>query len=223
MADYVPNSDLELTSFANNFSTKLALYQALLSIAVGQVADLGTKLTEWLTRHATFLTARDTAAAAFDAKKLARKDLVAIIREIAQFTQGNPAMTDELREELRITVRDSVQTEVPSDYLSSIEAPSIHVEWGVRNEAKIHFGPVPTNERENGKPPHVKGAEIEFCVGGIPTDDSQWQELAMDTNSPYVHNVEGAAPQKYGYRARWIDTLLREGPYGEAVDVTISD
>ena len=224
MADYIPNSDALFSEFVNNFSTKLALYQALLGVTVGQVADYGTKITEWLARHAAYLTAKDTVAAALAAKKLARADLQAFTRDLAQFITNNLAMTDELREEFRLTVPDEQPTEVPSDYLSSIDAPSIHLEWGVnRGQCTIHFGLVPTNENLNGKPEHVMGAEIEFAMGGIPVDDSLWQPLALDTNSPYVHNVGDAAPQKYGYRARWVDTRGRKGPYGEAADVTISD
>lgn len=223
MADYIPGSDALFTTFCENFQAKLAAYQALLGLSVGQVADHATKLTEWQTRHATYLNAQNSLAAALNAKKVARKDLESYTRELTRFIQNNPAMTDELRGEFQVTVPDREPTQVPADYLASIEAPSIHIEWGVRGVATLHFGLVPTNEHLNAKPPFVAAANIQYCPGGIPTDDSAWQFLAQDTNSPYVHNVGDAAPQKYGYRAQWVDTQARYGPFGEAVDVTISD
>lgn len=223
MPDYVPRSDPDFTDFVDNYAAYIAAHQAELGLSVGQVADYTTKHTDWGTKRQTHLDAADTEAAARTDKDASRTDLEAYTRVLTRFMQNNPDMTDHHREQLRITIPDRVRTEVPPDLVLTTPAPSIHLEWGVRGQCTIHWGLSPTNENLNAKPEGIHSARIEYCYGGIPTDESQWQFLAEDTNSPYIHSLGTDAPTKVGYRAQWVDVRERRGPYGEAVDVTISD
>ena len=64
--------------------------------------------------------------------------------------------------------------------------------------------------------------EIQFAKGTIPSDDTGWTALGLDTESPMIHTINETAPTTYIYRARYVGKNLKYGPYGDPAECTVS-
>ena len=53
-------------------------------------------------------------------------------------------------------------------------------------------------------------------------EPNEWNFVADDTNSPYVHRIETTVPITLEYRAQWFDTRMRLGTLCEPVRVTVT-
>ena len=136
--------------------------------------------------------------------------------------QKRPETTDAQREGLGITVPDRQPTPLDPGRILAEPPPIVLVDTSQRLQATIHFGPNPSDERNNPKPEIVHAVELWHCLGPAPADVSGYVFLALDTHSPYVHIFGGLVAVTITYRLRWVDRLGRPGPFSEPVTVTIS-
>jgi len=143
-------------------------------------------------------------------------------RDFAQRLQNDPNTTDADRSAAGITIRDTIGTpEALSDILT-IPAPRILLNFSVRRQVTIHWGPNPGDERHNGRPAGTIGCEVQAARGGIPADESLWVPFDVDTQSPLIHVIDEITATTYAYRARYVSKRLKHGPFGESVVCTIS-
>ena len=128
-----------------------------------------------------------------------------------------------------------------------MEPPLLLLDFHLRHQVSIHWGPNPGNERQNAKPRGILGCELQYARGGLPADESGWTSLGLDTDSPMLHHIdsgnsgtgtsmleEGDRPAlvpplgqspfstTYVYRARYVDKMLHYGNFGDPVECTVS-
>ena len=100
--------------------------------------------------------------------------------------------------------------------------PMVHLDFSIRQQITVHWGPNPQDERHNGRPAGVIGCEIQVHQGGLPASESDWTVLDTDTDSPLVHTVHEDEPTTFAYRARYIGKDLKHGPFGNPAVCTVS-
>jgi len=222
MPDYIPASDSLFDEWARNFSEICITYAAELGLSPGDVSSIESAYHDWQLGYVNHQNARNAARGAAEHKDEQRDNAEEIFRRFTKIIQARPETTDSHREALGITVPDRTRTVLAAQMVLANEAPLLLVDHSLRGQTIIHFGPNPSNERENALPQGMSGGKIWYHVGGLPESLDEWRWLADDTNSPYTHIIGGAEPVTIAYRAQYFDRRMRLGPFGDPVVVTIS-
>lgn len=222
MADFVPRDELGRIEWmlhlagwleAEGVGHGFTLAEIVAFRAAAVAAEAGYARSEEL---------QTAARAGTVAKKQAVGTALKVAREFARRIQSVPNTTDAHRAAAGITVPDRRPTPVSPDAIQGIEPPSIYADFGIRHQVALHCGPNPHNEKYNGRPAGARAIRIEMARGGIPDKEDGWRFLEQVTRSPYIHHVHEDTPATYAYRACYVDTKLRRGPFGDPVTCTVS-
>ena len=222
MADYIPRSDEEKAIWLNQFSNWLLANGASHGFSVAEMDAMRAAATVAMDALTDMETARAAARAATAAKNTAMGAAVALARENAQRLQNWPTVTDADRADAGITVPDTTPTAADPDAILTVSAPLLLLDFSVRRQVTVHWGPNPSNEQQNGRPAGVIGCQVEYALGGIPADESAWRVLETDTDSPCIHSVSETTPTTIAYRARYVGKNLKLGPYGDPAECTVT-
>jgi len=219
MSYYLPSEDSKFNDFSVNFASEVNTEYASLGLTAAQNTELQTEYTNWATNYPAHLSAKAAAEAATQLKNASRSALESKIRELTGMIQANPAVTDEQRASLGITIPKGTHTPAP--------VPATRPMGSVNNINRLEhiitfFDESTPNSK--AKPFGVIGCEIWQKVGGTPpVDASELTYLATDTKSPYVSHFSGSqANQTAHYWLRWVNTRGETGPWSETISVTIS-
>ena len=254
MPDYIPSKETDklvwLFAFGNWLTEDGGVHALAHGITVDQAVDyyLAVVQTSQAIMDATEKQALARAATAH--KHAAIGQAVATARDYAQKLQHDPTMTDADRAAAGITVPDATQTAASADAVAALEPPLLLLDFHLRHQVTIHWGPNPGNEHQNAKPHGVMGCEIQYARGALPQEESGWTSLGLDTDSPLLHHIESGTsgtgngvphPIETGgkqgqtrtrasfgsvpvflYRARYVDKKLRYGNFGDPVECTVN-
>ena len=219
---YIPQSEADKLFWLQNLSTKLPTYGASLGLAPAEMADLSAKTVTATSSKTSADAAQAEARGAVQTKRLTIADAEQFARSLVSRIQPHPSMTDAIRAELLITIRDTDPTPTSDDVIMTIEPPLVRLDWSVRRQVTIHWGPNPGDERSNGRPEGTVGAMLEWARGGIPTNESSWSPIEIDTDSPYIHVLSETAPIALAYRARYVSKQMKFGPPSDPVVCTLT-
>jgi len=222
MSSYIPKSEAEQILWLENAATWLTLNGAAHGFTPAEITTFSTVVGGASTSMTNNVTAQLAAKAATAAKNTAFGAAIALARDNAQRLQNDPAMTDEERAAAGLTIRDTTPTPTGADDVMMIDPPLLKLDFDIRRQVTAHWGPNPSNESHNGRPAGTIGCQVQYARGGIPTDESQWIALDVDTDSPVLHIVDDTTPTTYAYRARYVGKNVKFGPFGDPVVCTVS-
>ncbi len=217
--DYIPGADGAFDAWQDNFVAYVSANAASLGLdPMNDVAPLSAASIDWGVAYPANTTAQQAAQAARQTKDGARTDLVAIVRPLVRRMQANPAVTDDDKASMGITVPDST----PTDVVLPETRPVVNVDTSQRLRHTIHFADEAT-PTSKAKPPGVRGAQIWVKIGDPPpADPSECTYVATDTRTPYVLDFDGTqAKQNAHYMLRWENTRGETGPWSETATATI--
>ncbi len=215
--DYIPERDEDFNIWGKNFDQYLQAHAGVWNLPPAMISDLEGKQTDFDCKHLASEQGHKTAKALKAAKDESRKQAEAAFRSVAQIIQAHPETTDEHRAGLGLTKLDKTKTALSPDRVLTLPPPMLHLDWSVRKQVTVHFGPNPLNEHENALPEGIYAVRIFAKVG-----EGAEAFLADDTNSPYLHQVQTNAPVTVTYRACYVDRKLRVGPLGQLASCTVS-
>jgi hypothetical protein len=222
MSDYIPKNDADKVLWLANFSTWLTANGAAHGFTPADITAMATSKNAAqfaLSNHETQQAiARSTTAA----KNTAIGAAIALARDDAQRLQHDPAMTDADRAAAGLTVPDAEKTGTPGALVLTIPPPLLLLDFSVRRQVTVHWGPNPSNEHQNARPVGTIGCEVQTARGGIPATEAQWVPIEVDTESPVIHVVTDTTPTTYAYRARYVGKNLKFGPFGDPATCTVS-
>ncbi|MGV9004052.1 hypothetical protein [Flavobacterium sp.] len=148
-------------------------------------------------------------------KDFAKNNLINALRTVyGDIPQS--VLTIEDRNALNLPAKDTSKT--PASVPTSV--PIGHVNTNRRLQHTIIF----TNEDSSrAKPVGVRGCQIWYRIGEMPTTFNQMSFMAFDSASPYVHVFDGADAGKIVYYwLRWENTRGEVGPWSEVIVATIT-
>ena len=207
---YIPYGDAEFDEHLENFAAQLpAIATAIGGIPPALVTDVTTGYADWDLAYDAHTVAHNASQAATEVKAGVRVTAQTAAQAIAQLLQKHPNLTDAQRETLGLTVPKRSRTPSSPDYVVNLPPPLLLLE-ARRAMVVVHFGVNPQNEKLNGKPDGIHGAKIWYRIETGP-----WQDVALDTNSPYNHNLNTTEPLNLEYRAQWSDNKGRTGIFRE--------
>ena len=235
---FIPRPDAIFDGWLQTFYNQLKIVGPAVGLAQSEIHAVEDATTEWASDYQAHMVAKNAAQAATDTKDNTRDDTESVVRRVVKQLQANPQLTDGQRRMLGITVADIILTPQSPDYVLSVLSPLLSLDFSLRQQITAHFGTNPENEHENAKPDGIAGAKLLFRLiepRGMQgrnvskfldelghVDWNEWQFLADDTNSPYVHIIETTVPITIEYRAQWFDNSMRLGPLGDPVRATVT-
>jgi len=222
MAGYIPANEAERILWLGNFNTWVQTNGETHGLTAAEVAELNTLVGEADTAVNDNVTAQAAAKASTAGKNNALGTATARSRDFAQRIQHDANTTDTDRGEAGLTLPDHEPTKSDPEEILSITPPAIELDFSIRQQITIHWGPTPQDERHNARPHGVMGCEIQYARGGIPAEESAWTSLGLDTDSPFIHIVQESEPTTYAYRARYVGKFMKLGPHGSPAVCTIS-
>lgn len=219
MPDFVPATDADFNTWVTNLGSFVNANLPDFGLVAADMTAFNAALTTWNTSYPAVAPAVAAASAATQAKATAHDGLVAITRAVVKLIQAKPAVTDESKQAIGITVSDGSKTPVAVP----TTAPVGRIEQLNRLEHTIHFGDA-TTPTSKAKPAGVRGCQVWVKVGTTPVASaSELHFLATDTRSPYVAHFDNTDSGKTAYYwLRWENTKGEPGPWSPPVSATIT-
>lgn len=195
MADYLPDSDTDFTSWMQNFITYSNANLAALGLTAADLTPIQNAETTWEAAYAANVTAQAQAQSTRQAKDDARAEQEALIRPLVAQLQASPTVTDAQRQSLQLNVRSSTRTPVPTP--TSRPVATIDTSHRLRHTIAFVDELTPTSR---AKPDGMIGCKLWNKIGGAPlVDPSELTYLATDSRTPYVVEFDGADAGKTAY------------------------
>jgi hypothetical protein len=218
----IPRGEAGRIAWMSNFAAFLSAHGAAYGFGSAEIAAFTASVADAAAAFGNHAAQQAAARAATTAKNSALAAAMELSRSHGQRLQHLPNVTNEARAAAGLKIPDTTPTAPPADLIRTIPPPLLLLDFSVRRQVTVHWGPNPANERENGRPAGVGGCQIQAARGGIPQDEAGWTELATTTRSPHIHAVRETTPTTYAYRVRYIGTNYAPGPFGDPAVCTIN-
>ncbi|MDR1867646.1 MAG: hypothetical protein LBQ77_05215 [Treponema sp.] len=209
-AYYLPNADAELLEWAENFHTQLTVLKDTLDVSNVELTDLRATLNTYKTLYEQARSPEKTSVIIAE-KNEAKDALKAQIRALVNFRLRNPVVTNAIRVQLGLHVRDTVRTTIP------VPASRPEVNLKVFDVRRIHVSFSDVDSSKKARPYGVNGAVIAYAVlESPPTDLSALTQSLLATRTP--HTLEFAETDRGNtvYVALcWQNEKGEKGPWSE--------
>ena len=219
MADYIPSSDSEFTTWQENFLSYVNANLNTLGLKDTDVAPLNESQSAWTTAYSNHTHAQATAESERQTKNAARKSYETLVRSLVRQLQGMPKVTDAQRAAMQITLRETAK----QAGFAPPTRPVVQVDTSQRLRHTINFTDEATPD-SRAKPAGVHGCEVWAKVGDpAPADAKGLVFLGLDTRTPYVAEYDGEhAGQTVYYMLRWVNAKGEAGPWSQTVSATVT-
>jgi len=221
MSDWVPKERPARVAFWRNYHTVGSL--------LGNFTIHGVPGPTWTTFNTSLtaleakIIALNAARAALDALEQEAFDMDASVtvqgRAIGRDAQAAPTMTNALRQQMGITVRDLEPTPIgaPTD------VPIGEVDTSKRLQQTVSFWHQDESGAKRGKPEGATGVEAYLKLGGSPPGDlSECVFVGTFTKSPFIKEFSAAdANQVAHWILRWVNAKAQAGPLSETLSATV--
>ncbi|MCC6423337.1 MAG: hypothetical protein IT447_07635 [Phycisphaerales bacterium] len=204
---YLPDSDGGLRDWAANFNTLIVADPTAYGLTAAQALEYGGKFDAYNTALTAAKDPSTRGLATVLAKNIARKALVALSRQLAQFIRNNPVITDPQRLALGLSI-NTRHSPIPAP----AEAPRMDVRAvsGQTFTLQLH-----SQGNGRGKPAGVSGARFYSFVGETaPQDLRDWTFEGTDSRTRL--DLTLSAPTPPGSRvwlcACWLNPRQQCGP-----------
>lgn len=221
-ADYIPRSDSDFDAWFRNFCDRVIANPAAYGILPDDLAKLQAVYAAWQTDYPTHIADQNKAHASAETKDASRVDSESVGRQLAKLIQSRKETTDSQRAELGMNVPDRIWTPLAEQIILTTPPPVIKARCIESKTVRIDWYPDQAEGQSEALPKGIDGVAIWVAKDGIPKDKSQWRFLALDTNSPYIHNARNDATITLAYKAQWFDKRKRMGPFCNPVIVAVT-
>lgn len=208
--NYIPQPDADFSVWETNFATTLNGDPGAYGLLVGDLTGFNTASAAWA---AAYLLTSDPATrspANIAAKDTARSNETVIIRYLVNRIQTNPAVTNDAKISLGITVRSTTRTPVPPVTV----APTMAWDSLLPGIAQLRYynGDTP---RSKAKPVGVIGVQLFWTmsatVGGVASlDPADARYVQTFTKAPNI--IVWDMPDKGKNVNIWGRFVTRGGP-----------
>lgn len=217
--DYIPRDKAGRAAWLANFAAKLQSNQAALGLKNDQVSAITDKQTALTTAAQELADAEATFNAKQAAFNTADEEAVRAARAQVRQIQANPNVTDALRAELGVPIRDTTPT-APAPLTSR---PVLTIDFSQRSQHILDYrdSETPTSR---ARPDNATGCEFRRHIGTAPpAGTGQFVYLDTDQSTPYIVQYgDEDAGKIASYIARWVHANGNKGPWSETVSATIT-
>ncbi|HEX8265810.1 MAG TPA: hypothetical protein VF596_10415 [Pyrinomonadaceae bacterium] len=182
MKPYYKLTDSEYLVWLNNFINVVNANNTILNLTVGQIDDLNDQRTALQAKINARIAAEETLRAAVVAQQMARDDSQEDIAFYNKSFRVIPNMTDDLLEQLGLTVSEGASSPPPN-------TPLDLVAQGFSNDLNVLKW-----KRNENKPNTIFFIE---CKSGMSDGGmtSEWMQVGATSKTSFEHRIEKAGEQ----------------------------
>ena len=220
MSDYIPGPDDQFDHYGRNvFVPYVIANYASLGLTQAQSNALAAVAIAWGYAWVAYGNADVAMQMATTDKDLKRSIFEALIRELAQIIQNNPAITDVQRTAAGLPIYKTTKTPVSAP--NSVPVLT-KVDGSTRGLLRLFFADEHTLASK-AKPAGTRGCEIREQIGGTaPVNPEAMAFLAIVSRAPFRVEFEAEDIGKTVYLAfRWHSTRSEEGPWSKIYSAMI--
>lgn len=210
-----PDNDQDLNAFCVPFGTQISATPTVYGLVAADATAFQALATDFATRLATATNPETRTKAAVAAKSTSKKSLLARTRALIRIISAHPGVTDEMRVELGLNVRDPQPSPIP--------APSTRPLLVVDPDGVLRAVDETMPERK-GKPAGVSGAIIFTKIDGpapASPDEAKFAALATRTRCA-VPVGTGNKGKTLWVLAQWYNERGELGPVSPVASTTIA-
>lgn len=192
--------------------------EASYTLTAAMTSGLNSALDAFESALDAYDAAQAAETSALNAKYLQRKEIISAARAQMKLIRATPGIKDSHITAAGLDVYDTIKTASSAP----TTAPVAWVDYG-KLKHTIYFRDSAAPDSE-AKPKGMQGAEIWSFIGAAPpASDSDYEFVALDTNSPYtvVYSSEDGA-KKVFYQLRWLSKNGEAGEWSETIEATIN-
>lgn len=209
-SDYIPQKDADFGPWLLNLAVLSTATPATYGLTAPEAATITAQSDLWQPAYTTAVDPGTRTPAAVANKDAVRAAAEQTVRPLCVRVSLNPAVTDENKTALGVTVRKVIPTPVPAP----LTRPGLilsSVQPGVQNLRYIDAD-LPDGK---AKPPGAIGVQLYAAIGMVPAVDPQQATfLTVLTKSPAAVTTQpGDRTKTITFFARWV---TRSGPGGQA-------
>lgn len=216
--DFVPAKDGDLLTWAQAYNAHITADPTRYGLQASDATTLAGLFTTYQTTLAASKNGATRGPATVLAKNQAKRNLVAFIRLTARIVQACPSVTDEMRQELGLTIRKERSPIPPPAYVPSIDIMSVS---GRTVRIRIHSD----EALKRGKPAGVKGTHVFSYVGQVPpSNPAEWKWEGSTTLNVVDIDFPATVPagSQVWFTACYFNERLQTGSGCDAVGTTIA-
>ena len=216
--DYIPADDASLIAFTDNFTQAIEANEANFGLVPADFAELDALAGAYGVALQNHNAAQNNARQQKQAKDNAKAALLPKLRNAAQRANISPAINDQRRAALGLTIRDATPTAVSAPTTQ----PVLFVDTANRLQHIIRFRDslTPTSK---AKPAGVFGCEIYRKIGGdAPASVQECEFVGLDSATPYLLDYGSeSGGQQVHYLGRWATRSGLTGPTSDLISATV--
>lgn len=217
--DFLAIAEANLVNWLANFSNKLTANPTEYSVTAAQALAMSTKYNSYNLAY-SMTTEPDTRThPKIIAKNEAKSAAIAEVRMLARIIQASPTVTNQMRADLGLPVRDVDPTPWPIPSAP----PLLQIEKVVGRTVHIRLIDA-ANPTERGKPQYVQGASVFSFVGAqAPVDIADWKFETNTTRTTYPVEFPATVPTgaQVWLTAFWYNARGESGPACTAVPTNV--
>lgn len=224
MGDYIPAGNEAFELWLNNFAAQIQVHGPTVGATMSEILEIMSAYSRLHPENVFVELNRNAYRAAVATRDDDRHETIEPrLREFVQRIQNAPGMTNGIRRDLGITVRDDVPTVQSEKAIEGVEPPILLVDVSKAKRAMLRFGPNPQNALRNALPEGMRGVRIWYWLGsGEAPKEADWIFLDEDNRSPYTHVMMNSEPLTITYRVAYVDRHNRISAPGEPITATIN-
>jgi len=219
--DYIPSGDSDAIADGRVRVIYALANLAKLNLTEADITPLQTALDEFEAQYNENVMQQAKARSSREAKDGKRKGWETLDRAFNGRMQSDLEVTDEDRAAMKLRVYDKVKTDSAAA-INSFPVGVVDTGQKLRHEISWRDSATPDSR---ARPQGVFGCQIFYKIGGdAPVDVKECEEAAVDRNSPYTMEFEGADGGKTcWYLLRWIMNSGEKGAISPLLSATITN
>jgi hypothetical protein len=204
---YIPNSDADFASWLSNFAAVIAASPTTYFLAAGDAAAISAQQALYNAAYLAATSGSTRGPATVAAKDAARTTATQIVRPYAVTIAGNPAISNDDKVAVGVTVRSTTKTPVPPP----TTAPVLSLVSAVPNALNFQYRDAAAPLLKQ-KPAGVIGLQLNVAFGTVPAvSPDATAFLLTATKTPFTVDTTGQTGKVATFYARWV---TRGGPAG---------
>ncbi len=215
--DYIPRKTGDYFLWQQNFTTVAQANLVALGVSAAEMTPIVTAQGEFETNMLAVEPADAEAKAAKQARDDSRDVEETLIRRIVRKIQANPSVSDQLKQQLAITVaQEPTVAPVPTS------KPNPDVEDVEGLQQVLRMSDSVTGRR--ARPAGVKGIEARMQIGTVPpADPNAMPILGVISKMKITQNFAGTDAGKTAtYCMRYLNSANQAGPWSNMIAATIA-
>jgi hypothetical protein len=208
MSDYIPASDAGFINWSANFETLIAANPTNYGLVAADATAITAADTTWQAAYTLATDPSTRTPATVADKDVQRANAEAVMRPYAMQVNANPAVTDQQRVDLGLTVRATSPT--PASQPTDVPLPSLRSQQQAAMVFDVRATATPTSRaRPAGTDGLQAVMEKESSYGA---GDWTFQEVAQFLDNPAQWDAPaGTTGESWRMRCRWFNKAKANG------------